>query len=275
VAGVDRAAVHGWTLTIAGSGFGAKSVAPPLAWEDFADCALSSPLENHDIDTFANRDNLRTPFSPCNARANYAIVGPTWSKGSLTYNDHAAPRWFVQYWVKLAPDWHWGTTSYGGGDRALANIKFLRFYPIGRRDNPNLGYVLHRMDGSSNNIQSFTQTAGAGPPEEPIGTISSVFTLDTWHCVQFEYGEGSGNDRPDGHARLWIDGRQYDYRTDLVTNFAADGPPVDKRPFVIVADVRVLHRLLRRRELGARRDRRPHRLCRVHPQGSAAGYLLE
>lgn len=223
IGGVTGQVSHNQTIVITGNGFGAKASAPPLVWEDFSDRALDPKLVTRGGSVVLNSDNLRHPFSTRNARSDYKASGYYFG-----YDEASAPRWFVQYWVKLAPNWHWGTSTYGGGDDGLANIKFFRMFPRGDRNYSNVGYSAHGFTGAD--VLRFVENG----VQNYLGVnFKDWFGLDTWHNVQIEYGENSGAGQQNGTLRLWVDGRLRDSTTTLDTNHAADGPAVDKRPYII------------------------------------------
>jgi hypothetical protein len=227
VSGVSGTIANGQTITIAGSSFGTKSTAGPLVWEDFNDGSLNG-LAAHGGMSLTNSDNLRHPFSAHNARANFKITDANGDGNYFSYDNQSAPKWFVQYWVKLASNWHWGTSTYGGSDDGLANVKVFRLFPMGSRTYSDVGYSLHGMDGGD--MLRFV--------ENGVETYLNVdarpwFATGVWHNVQVQYSENSGVDRSDGTMRLWIDGVLRDSTTTLVTNVGSDGSAVNKRPYII------------------------------------------
>jgi hypothetical protein len=217
---------HGQTVTIQGSAFGAKPTAAPLAWEDFAGGTLKALTARGSPSlTLANADNLRTPFSIRNARCDFKQGG---GGCFFSYDAAVSSRWFVQYWVKLAPNWQWGTTTYNGGNDGMANVKFVRFFPTGSRNYSNVGYAFHGFAGN----QTLRFVENGASTYRPID-LNTLLTPGSWHLIQVEFGENSGVDRADGRLRLWIDGQLYDDTRTLVTNVGTDGPAVNKRPFII------------------------------------------
>lgn len=225
VGAVSGIVSHDKTIVISGSGFGVKPTPAPLVWEDFSDGALDPALATRAGGVVMNEDNLRHPFSPRNARSDYKTAG---GGGYFGYDGATAPKWFVQYWIKLAPDWHWGTSTFDAGDDGLANIKFFRMFPSGSRTYSNVGYSAHGFTGAD--VLRFVENG----KQEYLGVnFKDWFDIGEWHNVQVEYGENSGNGQPNGTMRLWIDGVLRDSTTTLVTNAEAAEPAVDKRPYVI------------------------------------------
>ncbi|MDR7420718.1 MAG: hypothetical protein QN178_17620, partial [Armatimonadota bacterium] len=173
----------------------------------------------------ANPDNLRTPFSTRNARCDFKQGG---GGCFFSYDAAAHPKWFVQYWVMLAANWRWGTSTYGGNDDGLSNVKFMRFFPLGARNYSNVGYAFHGFAGKQT-----TRFVEIGPSQSLPINLEALLAPGSWHLIQVEFAENSGVDRADGRLRLWIDGQIYDDTRTLVTNIGTDGPAVNKRPFII------------------------------------------
>ena len=211
------------SVTITGSAFGTKATAAPLVFENFNDGVLDPKLPTRAGSVVFNDDNLRHPFSTKNARSDYKASGYYFG-----YDASTAPRWFVQYWFKLAPNWHWGSSTFGGPDDGLANVKIFRMFPAGERNYSNVGYSVHGFTGGDvlrfveNGVQSYLGV-----------NFREWFSPGVWHNVQVEYGENSAPGATNGTMRLWVDGVLRDSTTTLDTNHAADGPSVNKRPFII------------------------------------------
>jgi hypothetical protein len=223
ITAVSGTVTNNQTISISGTGFGAKGTAAPLVWEDFADGALDPNLPTRNGAVVINSDNLRHAFSSKNARSNYKTGGYYFG-----YDAATAPKWFVQYWIKLAANWRWGSSSYGGGDDGLANIKFFRMFPSGSRTYANVGYSAHGFTGGD--LLRFVENGVS----KYLGLdTQSFFTPNAWHNVQVEYGENSGAGQANGTMRLWIDGVLRDSTTTLDTNPTADGSAVNKRPYII------------------------------------------
>ena len=224
VSGVNGTVANNQTITITGAAFGTKAAAAPLIWEDFSDGALDPNLVNHGPGPATiNATNLRHSFSTKNVRADYKTAGAYFG-----FDNTTAPKWFVQYWFKLASNWHWGTSTFDGGDDGLANVKFFRMFPTGSRTYANAGYSTHGFSGGDtlrfveNGVQFYTGV-----------NAQSLFTLNVWHCVQVEYAENTAAGAANGTMRLWVDGVLRDSTTTLDTNPVGDGPAVDKRPYII------------------------------------------
>jgi hypothetical protein len=192
-------------------------------WEDFAG-ALHADLEEHggNLNT-ANANNLRHSHAATNARADFHTVGTNFDGHYFEYTGGDAPKWFHQYWVKLASNWNWGTTVSGGGDSSVANVKFVRFFPSGRTYT-NVGYSMQNFIGGD--IIRFIEHGSEAQGNAYLSVDGKTwFTLNTWHCVQVEMN---------GHIRIWLDGQLMDERTNFVTNTSDDASDtVDKRPYIL------------------------------------------
>jgi hypothetical protein len=224
VSSVSGTVSNSQTVIISGSSFGTKSSVAPLVWEDFNDGTLDPNLPTRGTGTFTiNSDNLRHPFATRNARSNYKTGGYYFG-----YDATTAPKWFVQYWIKLASNWHWGTSTYGGPDDGLANIKIFRMFPTGSRTYSNVGYSTHGFSGGA--VLRFVEN---GVETYLGGNAQDWFTVNAWHNVQVEYGENSGAGQANGSMKLWVDGVLRDSITTLDTNTVADGAAVNKRPYII------------------------------------------
>ncbi len=226
VSGASGTWSNAQTVTITGSSFGTKSAAAPLVWEDFADQSAGSLL-SHGINASNNADNLRHAFARYNARVDFKGSAPNGDHGYYSYEGTTASKWFVQYWIKLAANWQWGTGTYGTANDGLANVKFFRMFPTGSRNYTNTGYAYH---GFGDSILRFSENAG----DTYLNTsLKSLLPVNSWHSIQIEFGENSGAGAADGRMRLWIDGRLIDSIDNFVTNASGDGSAVNKRPYVI------------------------------------------
>jgi hypothetical protein len=227
ISGTSGTLDHDQAVTITGSGFGTKAVAAPLVWEDMADGVLDE-LVTRDGSVVFNTNNLRHAHSTKNARSNYKVIGEGYYFG---YDNGDAPKWFVQYWIKLASNWHFGTTAYPDeSDDGLANVKIFRLFPIGGRTYTNVYYAVAGYDGQFYRIvENDTLDTGDIRGED----FESWFAVNVWHLVQVQYGENSGVDQLNGSIKLWIDGVLRDEMLTLNTNASDDGEAIDKRPYAI------------------------------------------
>lgn len=132
IGAVSGTIAHGSAVTLRGSGFGAKPRAEPAAfWQGkTADLnGLTEPIAqfSHIIDTpqitgqQRGQEKYNIRFNPTAAQ-NQFVAG-------FSYG-HNNPVWFIQYWIRLDDDWHWGTTGSDGGDPRWANTKIFRMWPM-------------------------------------------------------------------------------------------------------------------------------------------------
>jgi hypothetical protein len=224
--GVSGTVANALPLVITGAGFGSKSTARPLVFEDFS-ASLNPSLTNHGPVTLSNADNLRHPFSTRNGRADFKKMPLGGDGYYFDYNGGTAANWFVQYWIKLAPNWRFGAAPYPGPDDGLANVKIFRMFPTGERNYSNVGYAVHGWENGS--LSRFVEF-GAAPY---VADSRPWFTPGAWHNVQVQYGENGGVDQTNGVIKLWVDGTLRDSTTTLNTNVGRDGPAVNKRPYII------------------------------------------
>lgn len=214
--------VHGDPYTITGSGFGTKATAAPLVWEPFTDATLHADL-NLMGGVMGNEDNLRTARAGYNAKCDFGHSTADQPYGWQYTGAVYVPKWYVQYWIKLGANWHWGTNYTD--DVGCTNIKWARFYPNGELySNTGLSSL---MPTAGNNGYRFTEKS-SGSAETPVYfmRMQDVFTLDAYHLVQMEYGSASDLDTADGHIRVWIDGALKHSSDAVVT----DGSPASYLP---------------------------------------------
>jgi hypothetical protein len=116
---------QGATMVLRGSGFGAKAQAAPYIQDGFENgfSSIWGAGNNNDLDIARLG---RHPHSSSSAHLNFTAS----DRGGYLQapSDRVAARWYVDYWFYLAPDWDWGTTTHGGDNRFLSNIKFARFW---------------------------------------------------------------------------------------------------------------------------------------------------
>jgi hypothetical protein len=226
---VSGVVANGQTVTVSGSGFGTKPTAAPLVWEDFSDGQANGLTLHGSINT-ANTTDLRHQFATRNARADFKAPGPG---HYYSYDAAAAPKWFTQYWIKLASNWQFGSAAYPGPGDGLANIKFWRNFPLGSRNFTNVDVVLHGFAGYSWKYAIAHEGSTNETFIQGLGDFRETFTNGNWHCVQVEYGENSAVNATDGVFKVWVNGRSIVNLTNVVTNESSDGAWVAKRPYVI------------------------------------------
>ena len=199
ITGVSGTISQGQSIAIVGSGFGAKTSAQPVYWDDLEDGAADLKAKIGTWEDDANRilvintTNQRHSNSRYNAMANFNgshnMDNAKFQGGSDT------TKWFVQYWVKLDSNFSWGN-SIGGN---LGNVKFIRFWTTGSGSNDfvcsyhggtSAGCATENCDDSYPGYFSFKPTN---------------ITKNVWHLFQFEFNSSSIGTR-DGTFRMYYDG---------------------------------------------------------------------
>ncbi|MBN1670495.1 MAG: hypothetical protein JXR37_05660 [Kiritimatiellae bacterium] len=228
--GVTGTLSHGAGVTIAGSGFGAKSPAAPVAWDDLEDGACNTTATvgmwnsvNHlSIGSTQNRH----PRSAHHAHLDFGGAGAKQGNGYFTGpNDRLAERWFAQYWFLLAANFDWGTSTYGGGDENLANVKIFRMWNPG---SANENFVMATEGWGSSVIYTTEYVSGPGGGWFWAGYRDDM-TKGAWHNLQFEFAESS-LDVTNGRIRVWFDGREILNNGAIKTR---EDYAVFKRPFIL------------------------------------------
>ncbi len=225
VTGVSGAATHGGTLTITGTGFGTKTAAAPLFWDDLEG---ASPLPGWTFTgdfTSLNTTNNRHGNSRQNVHLNFA--GASKGEAYFTAGNAVYDKWFVQYWFKVSTDWDWGTTDFSGTHKFLSNIKIFRMWnPGSTKEN----FVLAYRGWENRFAYNMEYASGSSAFTYVLPSASSVITRGTWHLLQFEYGENSALGVSDGVFRMWFDGQPAGAATNIMTKKLDD---LAKRPFIV------------------------------------------
>ncbi|MBK7769810.1 MAG: hypothetical protein IPI48_04535 [bacterium] len=105
---------HNAQVTVVGSGFGTKTQAGPVVWDNMESGSFS-PLWSSTGSPGTlnvNSDNQRHDNSHYNGMANF--VGNQYVEHASFTGGSNSPRWYCQYWFKLGTDWNWGTATNGG-----------------------------------------------------------------------------------------------------------------------------------------------------------------
>lgn len=197
VSGTSGNIQDGQTLTINGSGFGTKSTAAPQIWDNMETGSFNSSWETT-TSLSINTTNQRHSNSTYNGHHRFDSGGYAVFRGG-----NVSEKWYAQYWVRLDPNWEWGTTyNYSGDDRHLANVKFFRLW--------NPGSINENWVVASKNLNNscIALTEYVSPVEVNYfwSTFHSDITDGNWHLLQFEFKENSALGVGDGEFRLWFDG---------------------------------------------------------------------
>jgi hypothetical protein len=133
-------------------------------------------------------------------------------QGSVPNNNHGyvtgpsedvGAKWFVSYWFKLDSNFDFGTSSYGGGDENLANVKLFRMWAPGSGTQENYvcayagygGYTIVSTEYVSDIHLEYWDTLGD----------ASSWTKNVWHNLQVEYLE-SDVGVSNGGSKMTFDG---------------------------------------------------------------------
>ena len=224
VASVQGVAAHGHSVSITGTDFGIKPVAPPLVYDDLESGFSTNWADVNDL-TLGTNDN-RHAFSARNAFLNFRDGVDT---GSVRARNTVYPVWYVQYWMLLGTNWDWGNSGYDETNRFLANLKIFRLWNPGPTDEN----VVFAIGAWAESVIFNVENVSGNTFDAYIGGIQSFFSKGTWHLLQFEFAENSAVLASDGVMRFWVDGTLRFNATNLVTR---EDTNVFKRPFIIGFD---------------------------------------
>lgn len=247
-AGVDPPEVppgtvqEGQVCTVTGSGFGTKGGLSVPVFERFDGGVLptsltwSGPTANPVYNDTACPRPRRTYAVRADWKTN-TTLGAFFSCHGAGY----ASKWFIQYWFRPDDNWVYGNWS---PTTSPANLKFLRLLPprspLWSGTYCNVGQVGHTGTRGSSTRYTEANPVTIDGVSYPSSThydywttrLENLVTAGSWHCIQWEYGGSSAVDQPDGHSRLWIDGRLRDTADDWITDYTPYGRS-DKQVHVI------------------------------------------
>lgn len=207
---------HNAQVTVVGSGFGTKTQAGPVVWDNMESGSFS-PLWSSTGSPGTlnvNSDNQRHDNSHYNGMANF--VGNQYVEHASFTGGSNSPRWYCQYWFKLGTDWNWGTATNGGLGSNLANVKFFRMWSTGSATD---NWVCATEGWSNSCIYK-----SSGPINESdwfSGGFKEDWTLGQWHLFQFEYKDSSQRGVRDGSVKIWFDGELILNDSTLLTRSVA------------------------------------------------------
>lgn len=203
VTGIFGTLTHGSTVTIAGSGFGTKSVAKPLVWANFENWSIN-PTNLGTMTTWSGIKDFSLTAS--NQPVNSTLVA---SGEYFRGIDKQGPNLRVDYnyyqkiyvSLKRYRDYVYYDTI---------NQKFFRLWPDGGYINDFLGEYL--AGGKPDQIgRCYTENVDE-PGKSYQGTI---FTPNKWEIEEFQWSQNSIIDATDGIWRFWRDGGLIQTRNDL------------------------------------------------------------
>ncbi len=225
ISGLSGPFEPGGVLTISGSGFGSKTNPAPVTWDNMESGDFSEDWQS----TGGLSISTESRYPGSNFSGTLNMAGSRGEAGNHAYftgnNDILGERWFAQFWFKLDENFDWGTSSYGGDDQNLANVKVFRMWNPGNI-NENFHVNVHGYSGSGR-IQYNTEHVNN--PQGGFFGNHWEWTKGVWHCLQVEYEESSvgGND---GVLRVWRDGELKVEDTDIMTR---ENHSQLKRPYIV------------------------------------------
>lgn len=220
ILGVTGNLVNDGPLTLTGSGFGTKAL-PPMF--ETMESGSFSPAWTSTKNLQVNATHLRHPFSKFNAMMNFKAGA---YGGFFTHPNAVYQKWFVQYWVKIDPNFDWGAGTYPSADQFLSNIKIFRMWNPGSTiENFYVAY-----DGLGNQLMYISENIPGESTHWAQQGFRESFKKDVWHLLQFEFCDNTALKKADGILRMWIDGKKVIERTQIITRYNDAG---FKRPYII------------------------------------------
>ncbi|MCG3204780.1 MAG: hypothetical protein KCHDKBKB_01497 [Elusimicrobia bacterium] len=222
VAGFTGTFSNGANIVIEGRSFGSKTQASPLTWDTLESGRFSADwASTHDLGIVSNE--VRHIRSRQTAHLNFTN---NQNEGKLQAGSQVYRKWFAQYWFRVSPNWDWGTSTYGGPNTFLANIKVFRLWNPGSTTE---NFVL-AFNGWDNIIRWDVENVSPEQTGVALPDAISKMTKGSWHLIQFEFEENSAPDRSDGKFRMWFDGKLTSNESRIKTRQREAGY---KRPFLI------------------------------------------
>lgn len=220
ISGVSGTLNHGATLVVTGTSFGTNASPAPVVWDNVESGNFSTGWQGHGNLSIGTES--RHPNSLYCGTTNFQGTGGDGDLGYFTGpNSVLGVSWFCQYWFKLNSNWNWGT---GGSNLNLANVKIFRMWNPGEIPE---NFAMATMGYASGAVGYITEQVLN--PGEGYFENTANWTLDGWHCFQFEFKESSVNAN-DGIIRVWRDGALV---LDSTTIKTREDYSELKRPFII------------------------------------------
>lgn len=221
ISGISGTATEGNTLTISGTGFLTRSTTTGV-FDTFDDNSFDGYwADNRDLTLTSN--NQRSANSSYQAFTN--ITSHATSDGSLKGGSTVARSWYVSYWWKVSDTWDWGTSSYLGTDKFLANVKLWRMWNPGAFTED----VYMQYKGNTNAVEFVTEGMNDELTESVVGSARTALTLDTWHQFRIQFVDSSAAGNADCSVKIWYDGGDVDYTYNGTCQEDESG---FKRPFI-------------------------------------------
>jgi hypothetical protein len=173
ITGVSGTLAHGGSLTITGSGFGTKSSAAPIKYDDFDNGALNTTIANGwDVLHASNITYSNTVLRPNSTRSarSFAACGETGNFGFIAPNPNGihTSTLYLDWWARA--DW---TTTFP------TNYKIMRLFLRDVGQKPD--YVFNGLNGQSWILTSEFPTQPSEPPYWNQYTWAQISQLaGTW-----------------------------------------------------------------------------------------------
>ena len=220
------------TLTITGTGFESKATPAAKADWDGATDSLPAGVNLSDVthNSTNQTDASHKRYSTQNYYGRYDFAPSGEDNSGMSFTKTVGSRnWYARICAKLASNWRWSQAANCSYtiDKRLCNVKYVRFYPAyTATDRPNEG-TLCPNTVAANHMWISPPRAGAETEMVSSGTgytwdLSAKMTLNTWHCLEYEFKDSSAVDAADGILRTYFDGELVDNQTTLKTSTSDD-----------------------------------------------------
>lgn len=234
ISGVSGTLTHGQSITISGSGFGTKTQAAPVAWDNWEDGTLTIPTVGAWTSTLG-LEGVSSSF-PRHARSTYSAYKQNWTQiGNDAYGavrgGSDSPKWYAQYWFRFGSDWIWSPT-YTPGSSFLGNVKWIRLWSTGSIDE---NFVCSQQ---SNWVTiCINEYISPSVQWRPNGCCSETYfdlraqPNEVWHLFEIEFQDSTVN-TVDGIYLVWFNGSLViDYTTSPTGLETREDFTNNKRPF--------------------------------------------
>jgi hypothetical protein len=163
ISNVTGVLVHGGTLQITGSGFGVKSPAAPVVWEDFEGGAVGTAVTPWENDVGGPHTGWYY-YDGCPYYTTTWHHGPGSKAVSSEHNHSSISRWNMLYWAGVTPsteiymtDWTFSTEASDGDDYGVVKWNRINSSPYagstGRYNgfgSQNYGFAVHNNQSVPN-----------------------------------------------------------------------------------------------------------------------------
>lgn len=189
---------HGQPLTITGAGFGTKSSATPLRWDDFEAGANGAILSSSKWDTYTAYDNREPKYSNVIRRTGSSMS----ARCDFTNANYNSSFGIADKLGGLTSVYLDGWVYYDASPPYSRNFKLWRNY-YWSGGTPN--FYANLYCSNTDNTIHITQDGG-GTSDWWVDNYGSVFFGRSWKHVQ-AYLIQSGAGQANGTVKVWIDGK--------------------------------------------------------------------